>query len=266
MKNQNALVFGLRLGSAVSALFAEILQLLAILLQYDNASNYFAHGAKLPTIAVICAVIGVVLGIVAAVLTDPKTLPHTVFSDKPCVNPASVGFLAAAVCMVVSITAGSASVWSILFIVSALLATVYTVCVNLPTVRRSATAVAFVGFFSVISCILLCAYYYFDLSLEMNAPLKTMVQLGVLATMIYFTAEIRFLLGNGQKRVFLALSFALVSIGALSSLAVPIAFLAGRIDRIDYLAGALLTLSVELTATLRIYHLLKHTTTGKEPT
>ena len=52
-------------------------------------------------------------------------------------------------------------------------------------------------------------------------------------------------------------SLALVSVGALSSLAVPVAFFTGRLDRIDYLAGAILTLTVMLTAEVRIYRLLK---------
>lgn len=266
MDKKNATVFGLRIASATSALLVEILALLAILLQFDGTSNYFAHGAILPTLAIGFALLGVVLGTVAAILTKSGSLPASVFSDKPCLNPASVGFLAAAICMIVSVSAGTESIWSVLFIVSALLGAIYTVCVSLPSVRRSATAVAFVGFFAVIACILLCAYYYFDLSIEMNAPLKIAVQLGVLAAMVYLLAEIRFLLGNGQKRVLLALSFALVSVSALSSLAVPIAFLLGKTDRIDYLAGALLALSVALAAELRIYRLLKHQISGKEPT
>lgn len=266
MNKKNKILFGLRLGSAISALLAEILWVLAILVQYDDASNYFVHGATLPTLAGILVALGVVLGTVAAILTDPTVLPGTVFSDEPQINPAAFGFFAAAICMIVSVTMGTASLLSILFIVAALLGAIYAVCVAHPNLRRSETAVAFIGFFAVIACILLCAYYYFDLSVEMNAPIKTTVQLGVLAAMVYLLAEIRFLLGNGQKRVSLALSFALVSIGAFSSLAVPIAFLAGKTDRIDYLAGALLVLSMELAATLRIYHLLKHEITGRKPT
>ena len=266
MDKKNATVFGLRLGSAVSALVAEILWIVAILGAYDGATHYFDLGTVLPTLAVIFVASGVALGIAAAILTEPSRLPDTVFPDKPRVSPASIGFPAAAVCMAVSVTMGTATVWSILFLIAALIGGLYTVCVGFPHVRRSATAVTFLGFFAVIAGILLCAYYYFDLSIEMNAPLKAAVQLGVLASTVYLLAELRFLLGIGQKRVFLALSFALVSVGGLSSLAVPIAFLAGKTDRFDYLAGALLTLSVALTAERRTYRLLKQEMTGKEPT
>ena len=212
-------------------------------------------------LALILAILGAVAGSVAAVMTDRQALRSTIFGAKNFPAPLAFGAVAAAfLFLLYQLTSkradASISLFDVITAVCLILTVAYAVLTSIRKTVETGALAAFLGIFAVVACILLNAYYYFDVSIEMNAPLKTATQVGLLCAMVYFTGEIRYLLGTPMPRTILMLGAWLISLGALSALAVPVAFFAGKLDRPDYLAGALLSLSAALTALFRLHTLL----------
>lgn len=256
--NNSTLLRGLRYASIALAAVAALLQIIATLRCYDPEANYFAVGALLPVFAVVAAFLGAILGTVAAYLTKIDTNSMEIFPSRVSVLgffPA-VGFGASACLFAVQFLVKSPSTLSILTALITALSAFCALATAIPSIRRNTTATAVLGFLPPIACILYNAHYYFDATLEMNAPLKTATQVGLLIAMLYLVAEIRFLLGTPQPRVFLMLVSWLCCFGALSTLPLIKAII-GLPIRIDYFAGAVLTFSLMLTAIVRAWRLLR---------
>ena len=239
----------LRLGAFVSAILAAALQVTAVLTLSVENSNYFANGAA-PTFAAIFALLGVALGTACTILTPRRQLAASPFAKTASRAPIAIGFLAPAVLLPFS----SASVNPLIPIIASVslaIGVLYGIFSNLPFLRKHQNTTALFGFAAVIGSIALNAYYYFDTSIEMNAPIKVTTQMGLLCVTVYLTGELRYLLERPMPRMFSALTFWLVSVGALSSLSVPVAYFMGITDRADYAAGAALVLCVLLTALAR---------------
>ena len=257
MKN-TTLLRGLRYASIACAVIAALLGIAATLCSYDMETSYFTDGATLPVLAVVSAFLGAVLGTVAACLTKIDATAMGIFPTRVSVVgllPA-IGFGASAVLFAVQFWVNYPSTVSILTALFTGLSAFYAIAVAIPSIRAYATATAALGFLPPIACILYNAHYYFDATLEMNAPLKTSAQVGLLCAMLYLVAEVRFLLGTPQPRVFLTLTAWLCCFGALSTLPLIKAII-GLPIRMDYFAGAILTFSLMLTAVVRARRLLR---------
>ena len=248
-----------RLGFAACSALAAILQCLAVLLSFEDGTNYFENGALLPILATVFAILGGILGTLSAFTADPTALSKTPFSKSVSFSPLTVGFAAAAILLLLQGSEPFPFITAVLL----LLATLYAILVEFPKLRETVLP-TLVGMVAVLALIAVNAYYYFDMTVEMNAPIKVTTQLGLLCTMLALTGELRYLLGKPMPRLFVALSAWVVSIGALSALSVPLAYLVGKIDRIDYATGGLLVLCAVLTALLRLKALLC-TTASDDP-
>ena len=112
------------------------------------------------------------------------------------------------------------------------------------------------GFFPPVACALLVCILYFDTSLEMNAPLKVTAQCALLPLMLYFTAELRYLLDRALPRLYLALALGSLALSSLCTLAVPVAVIAGFLDNANCLAAALVVLGVNITILFRLKRFL----------
>ena len=129
--------------------------------------------------------------------------------------------------------------------------------------RKHSSALTVLGFAPILSCILLNAYYYFDLSFEMNTPVKMTLQVSLILIMLCYTGELRFLLGRSLPQLYLILHGWAQAVGALCAVSVPIAFVFDRFHRVDYAAGALLIFTVLLTQQGQASRLLSQDTTEK---
>ena len=246
----------LRSGSFLCAALAACAEILSVLTVYDGAANYFDHDAILPTVAVVLALLGSAVGIAAAILTSPDTLGESIFSERFSPAPSAIGFFTAAVFTVVYCTKTIRPVIGLLAALLLIGGLAYSICSSLPKLRQNKSLTALLGMLAVLGTILLNAYYYFDVALEMNAPFKLTTQMGLLCATLYLTGEIRFFLGTQKPRLFLALGTTLISVGSLCSLSLLVAFLLGKTDRGDYVAGSLLVFCIMLTAALRMRTLL----------
>ena len=98
---------------------------------------------------------------------------------------------------------------------------------------------------------------YFDASLEMNAPLKVATQSALLPLMLYFTTELRYLLGREIPRLYLALALGSVAASSLCVFAVPLASFIGALNNSNCLAAALIVLGANITILLRLKRYLQ---------
>lgn len=229
------------LTSAVFAAAAATLQTVAILTVYEHDTNYFKPTAILPLLALACAIIAALIGTVAALRTDAGDTGIP-FPYLPIPAPTAIGFAAAAVAIACTKHTMTNKLVVPLTAVALGIAALYSVLVQFPALRRRRVLVTLTGFVAIISCILINAYYYFDVSVEMNAPLKTVTQTALLFLMLYLTSEVRYLLDAAQPRTYLTLASWTVAFCSLAAIPLPVAFLTGRLDRLDYAAGGLLAL------------------------
>lgn len=266
MKQTIGIPSALRLAFAISSVLAAILQAIAVLTAYDTSANYFEQSAILPILAVCFAIIGAICGTVAARMTDTATLNSSPFSKRNAFPYAALGFLLTAILLVLY---GSAERMNLTPLTSIflILAALYSILSELSDFReKHTTLLTFLGFAAVIGCILLTAYFYFDVSVEMNAPLKVTTQIGLITAMVGYTGEIRYLLGKPMPRVYLMLASWTVAVGSLAALSVPIASLTQKLPRADYAAGAVLVLCLVLTQLMRIRTLLTKTAHNAQDT
>ena len=250
--NKASLSRALRIGSLIGAGIAAVVQTVAIVTVYDNGTNYFLNSAVLPTVALAIALLACAAGIVAAILSPVFDGQATVFSVRLAPSPATVGFLISAAFVLFYRTKTAQPTVGLAAALLLLCGMVYTLLVSVPAWRQSKNRALCFGMLGILGTILINAYYYFDVSIEMNAPIKVTTQMGLLFATVYLTGELRFLLGTQKPRVFVALATALASIGSLCSFSLLVAFFLGKTDRADYVAGALLVLCILLSALLRV--------------
>ncbi len=231
----------------VSALVAGALQTAAILTSYAAGRNYFEAGAILPTVAAILALFAGACGILSASFCKKEQLLSPVVNSILPGIPAACGFAYGAFLLLTS----SASPWTIPASLAMLATALYSLLFSKKNVQRFPRALALLGFLAVAACAMINVYCYFDTSLEMNAPVKVTVQTALLFAMIYYTAEIRFLLGREKPRLYLALSYCTVAALSLPAVSIPVAYVAGVVDRTDYFAFAVTALGLLLTVLLR---------------
>ncbi len=247
--------------SGTVILTATALQTVAALLFLDKESNYFISGSVLPTVAIILAAAGGVIGILAACLSPRKgaaevsPFPASVYSALPtAVVLVLFGVILFAPGQATEVTHG-------LRVPAALLsfaAAAYVILSAIPALRQKhASAIALLGFTAPLVCALANAYYYFDLSMEMNAPVKYCVQMPLLFAMLYFLGELRYLIGEPKPRLFVAGSACTLAAASLCAVAFPVAFFAGAITRFDYVMGAYLVLSICIGICFRAIPLIK---------
>ncbi|MBQ9806396.1 MAG: hypothetical protein IJW49_07835 [Clostridia bacterium] len=250
------------------AVIAAILSAVAVITDYDTHENYFSKNAPLYLAACITAVVSLAVGIAAVCVTPRNELRDSPFCERNISSPAALGFLITLFAISIQENLEQSSLFLIPFITAALiLATAYSVLSSLPKlVKERPNLVAGIGLTTVLACLFLNIYLYFDLTIEMNAPLKLFIQIGLLSAMIYYTTELRYLLKIPMPRVFLLVSVAAVSLGSLCIFALPVAFLTDKLPRFDYLACALLVLTILISIVVRAVTLIAPKKVDMQPT
>ena len=227
------------------AILAASLMTVAMFLDYEADAHYFRTGAILPAAALICALLSSLCGSSLVVLRSTRDTesnspfpPHRVFLLSP------IGFLLAGYAILVS---GQSEILRTATGILLLLASLYGFCLCVPSLQKKTALISLLGILPILACILLNAYYYFDVSIEMNAPIKIALQISLLFAMLSYTGEVRFHLGRPMPRLYVLIGAWLTGIGSLLAVSLPIAFLTGAVSRPDYAAGAILLASIILT-------------------
>lgn len=244
----------------IPALLAAVLMLVAFFTQYDAPqANYFRIGAPLPIIAGILAGLSALIGTVTAFCLPRESLNTRSLPAPIAALNQIIGFLFCAIFLALSLIRDEFELLQLIALVLSLITVAYSALVAFfdPSHERIRTIAVPLGFAPIFAMIFLCASHYFDGSLEMNAPYKVIVMLGLLTAMISFTGEIRYHIGTALPRVHLMLLSWSVAAGSLSMFAVPAANFAGILTGNAYLASSFAILGCSLCAGLRIWTLLR---------
>lgn len=222
---------------------AAILQTVAMLVDYEPATHYFRAGAVLPALSVLLVLLSALLGSLSILLWREE-LEQSPFAPHRTFSASTLGFLLAGSIL---LKAGGSDTLRVAAGVLLLLSAPYAFLHALPRMREHRAAMTLLGLLPILACILLNAYYYFDVSIEMNSPIKLALQLALLPAMLAYTGELRFHLGRPCRRLYLLADVWLMSLGVLSALSLPVAFLFGDLRRADYAVGAILLATLSLT-------------------
>ena len=244
------------LGAAVVALLS---QTFSVLLFYEAQSNYFQKGVFLPTIAVIFFLISIAAGTLSAYLSRPVGDSISKLRFIPLFP--SIGFAVSGMELFIKATSTLEIACSIFLIASA----IYSVLAFL-TPKNLSELTIWLGFAPVLSFTLLTAHYYFDFTVEMNAPLKLMLQCGLLCAMLFYTGELRILLNRPAPRLYRMLCAWTVTAASFASVPAITAFLTGKTDRIEFLLVGILLSGVAASALLRLTPIQTHVSTNPDDT
>ncbi len=257
---------------AVTVAVTLTLSIVAVLTEYEAGTNYFIPGNVIAPLAIAFGFLSVVCGIVAACLTKKEHLSKDLFPTNFHFPLTAIGFFCVAVLMLVSsalfaellpasiarrMPIGSESLLGLISVPTLAIAGIYCILTGIAAFRAKQSLIVILGFFTVISAILLNAYYYFDFTVEMNAPVKVVLQMGLLMLMLCYTGELRYLLGIGKPKMYLILSVLGIVGSTYASAPILIAYWTGKLQRLDYVASAGLLLCFLLMQFARVIYLLR---------
>ncbi len=250
--NKNSVARFCGFFAIAATIIATLLATLNVLFFYDADANYFKPNALFPELATIWALLAFAAAIIFALIIPKKeTLSKSPFGvNLVFAMPAALGFGAGAILLVIEFAKSQ----KILFLIATLFLLLSAAHVLLSETDRVNT---FLGFAPPIACALMVGVLYFDTSLEMNAPLKVVTQCALLPLMLYFTAELRYLLGREIPRLYLALALGSIAASSLCVLAIPLASFIGALNNIPCLAAALTVAGANVTILLRLKRYLK---------
>ena len=236
----------LLLASLPLAMLGAVLMTVAFATAYDPAdSNYFPAGAALPVAGAVFALLSLGCGPASAILARRHEEPFAKPSAPSfAVIPSAVGAVVSAVLLFV----GGKAVIALFFLFAAL----FYAFVACPFVKKIADPTLALGFIAVIAPVVLNAAFYFDMTVEMNAPVKVLLQMGLLGAMLYATVEFRAVAGleyNGRFSLLTALTASLCGISGIPILVVA---LAQKTPTVVYAAAVPLILGVFCNAAIRI--------------
>ena len=229
------------------------------ILSIEKGTNYFESGATLPILSTIWAMIAFAAAVIFAIIIPKEEIEakSPFGTNLLFALPAALGFGVGAIFMVIEFAKSQ----KILFLIATLFLLLSAAHVLLSETDRVKT---FLGFAPPIACALMVGVLYFDASLEMNAPLKVATQSALLPLMLYFTTELRYLLGREIPRLYLALALGSVAASSLCVFAVPLASFIGALNNSNCLAAALIVLGANITILLRLKRYLKPTPSPDE--
>lgn len=250
------------------ATLASILMLIAYLTQYDGPeANYFRLGAPLPMIAALFASLTVIAGTVLAVRLPISTDSLRLSSTTRASAVSAAGFLICAALQSVVASETGVKWYFIVTLILLLLSICYFIfSIRNPDSEPAHDLLILLGIAPVFSLIFLCAIHYFDKSVEMNAPVKATVLLGLLTAILTVTGDIRRLIGTAHPRIELVLWSCSLAAGALVFPAVPVAFFTGALEKSAYLASSFAVLGCSVASGIRIVDSLRHADSETEVT
>ena len=214
-----------------------------------NVSNYFERTSPLPVLSVIFVCLAIAVGIAAAIVARYRNEPFsTPATPSFALLPAATGTLASAILLFI---AGKA-LNGILFFVEAL----FFALLICPFVKKYAAYAIWSGFAAIAAQVVLISTYYFDMTVEMNAPVKVLLQMGLLGAMLDCTVEIRILIGRSHALltpILTVFAFAICLLSGFSALALT---LDGKMPSMVYIAAMPALIGFATTAGYRLMQIL----------
>ena len=223
---------------------AGILQLLSALTAFEAGTHYFVRGSALPVCAWVVSLLGVGFAIASAFLDkEQPVLKRSRFSPLF----AAVGFAALLPALFALLDSETKTTARLALLALLLVILAGNFCLLSAFAKKQfAGLTAILGLLAVLAPACLALIYYFDKSVEMNAPVKVCLQTGLLFSMFPFLCDVRTRLNRPIPRLLTGLRLACFPIASLSScLLLPLLF-SGRFARIDYLFGGVFLFALQL--------------------
>ena len=231
----------LLIGIPVAALLHEV----AVLVSYDVGTNYFVANAPLPIFANLLTALLFATAIGCALITEKPIATFSPFGTQIWIGiPAALGFAIGGVFLALHFS----STGTILSFASAILLLLSSIHMLL---SETGIKLSFLGFFPPLACAGLVCILYFDASLEMNAPMKVAAQCSLLPLMLYFTAELRYLLDRELPRLYCALALGSLAASSLCLLTIPVTSIMGMLENANCLIAAIAVIGINATVALR---------------
>ena len=252
IRSANLLRYFTYVSTGVAMLFATA----ATTLSYDKGTNYFAANSGLFSVAAIFAFLAFALAVAAAWVTPKQEISaSSPFGASPLLAlPSTMGLCAGAILLLFE-SAASESPLPLITAVLLISSAIYSMLTE--TAYSSKQFVILLGLTPALACALMIGVLYFDLSMEMNAPLKVVTQCALLPLMLYFTAELRYSLNRAIPRLYLALALGSVAAASMCALAIPVACLTGTLENINCLAASLIVVGTNITILLKLKRYLQ---------
>lgn len=208
----------IRLGAAASLVltFALIVtRIVNILFFYDSDIGYYKSGAVLPTVMNLLFIVGLLFFAVLCFIINKKSDDTADFSASA--RPKLL-YLAAALLLAIEalgmITRSTSTPLDMLIGVCAIVSSAYFA---LRPFKKAASYIAILSFAPTVLCVLILARTYFDMTVPMNSPNKTLIHITCVACMLGFLAQTRAFADRKRKKTyFLFLFSALFFTGASS--------------------------------------------------
>ncbi len=248
-KQQIAKILRIVLLAGIPA--AALLQEIAVLISYDKGTHYFVANAPLPVLANVFTTVLFVVAVLCALIAPKPLATSSPFGKQIWIAiPAALGFAIGGIFLLIEFFVNRA----ILSFVSAVVLLLSALHLLLSETDRKLTHL---GYFPPLACALLVCILYFDASMEMNAPLKVAVQCALLPLMLYFTTELRYLLGRELPRLYSALALGSLVASSLCILTVPVASIAGSLKNAYCFIAAIAVIGINATVALRQWRYLQ---------
>jgi len=228
---------------------AVLLRTLNLFLYYEADIGYYQHGAVLPfvlrALLLLATVLFAVLSFGADTLLSPK--PHTAFSAV-AITVGATFFVTALLRYCASATEITRP--SIILFVTGGFAAVYFILLGLHKLSASAALITGFGTILWFGCILVSSY--FDVYVQMNAPLKLALLLACLGGMLLMLAEMRHICAVQKKRFYLFALSASTLYLCTSAIPTLIADAAGLLPARDLAFADLPCLALGLFGVIRL--------------
>lgn len=206
------LVIGIILAPVLT-LISTILRAAALFTEFDKESGYFSSPAILHTTYLWVAVIGLVLFIAFSILCRKHFYTPTYRNSLSVLFSSAFFVVTLAVAALLGIlaipTATSAltKIFWLIAVVSAVLALVYFALFFIKE-KAGGSIHGLLGLAPAFFCLFTAMLFYFDRTLQMNAPAKLLHLLAFLLLASYFTAESRGILAETKRPFFYVLASA----------------------------------------------------------
>ncbi|MBQ7171069.1 MAG: hypothetical protein IJR89_02200 [Clostridia bacterium] len=236
----------LRYAAFGLGLAAGLLALIAGFVQFESGTHYFFRGAVLPVLSAVFAILGVCAALAAGFLNPESEHPEP---RRASFLPAAPGFFASALVFffLPSYPAKVSLILAVISMILLLFSCVFCLLSFLLKDPKYRGLLSLLGFFPTLAPAVLAFLYYFDKTVEMNSPLKVALQTGLLFGMALFLCEIRRLLGRPLPRLLFGLRLALFPAASIGVGMILSTYFAGVFTRTDYLLGAILLLTLQIS-------------------
>lgn len=216
---------------------------------HPGISNYFESSSPLPVLSVLFVCLAIAVGIAAAFVSHFRNQPLSIPTTPSfALLPASIGTLASAILLFIA----GKTLTGILFLAEA----TFFALLICPFVKKYAAFAIWGGFAAIAAQIVLISRYYFDMTLEMNAPVKVLLQMGLLAAMLDCTVEIRLLIGRSHALLTPILTVFTFSTCLLSGFSTLALTLDSEMPNMVYIAAMPALIGFSSTALCRLMQIL----------